>query len=148
LLGGPLCLLSETTTFPSHEATRPISFEFNTLTDGFRIVTFTFAVIFAHERASSCSSVNFIKCFVYPRTRPKYPSYIPPTTAATPPTSVSVATTIVIQQFNNNQSPFDPFAEILFPAFFLTRLDNSATYFFPLGSASTLPLTSLSLQFF
>jgi hypothetical protein len=57
-----------------------------------------------------------------------------------------VATTIVIQQFNNNQSPFDPFAEILFPAFFLARLDYSATCFFPLGSARTLPLTSLILQ--
>jgi hypothetical protein len=129
-MGGLLCLISDTMTFPSHETTRPTSFEFNILTDGFCIVTFTFAATFAHGRASSCNRVNFIECCVYPRTRPKCKSYIPPTTAVTPPTSVLVATTIAIQQ---QPEPFFDLCHKLCFLLFPIPLDYSATLHFSVG---------------
>jgi hypothetical protein len=78
----------------SQLAIRPILIGVYILTDTFLSVTFLLAVPLAHGQASSCSNINFTECFVHPCERPKYSLYIPPTTDATSPSLVSVATTM------------------------------------------------------
>jgi hypothetical protein len=99
------------------------------------MVTFTFPVIFAHGRASSCSNVNLTECFVYPRTRSKCPSYIPFTIVATSPTLILVASYHHVDRPTKKPSFLFVCLKVSFPASFALTI-SIVSCISPVGSGT------------